>query len=320
MKIQILTAAREKIPNPPIHDFERLPIIFRQFGHDVDYVVKSEWSKFYWKYLKFKPDVIIAVGPIAALPGFLKKIGFIRKSLLVNDWTDYWTETMGEKHGIAKIAFLEFYGIEKADVIVTSTKFNYDRALLLGKKTYYRQHGVDLDLEKVKEAKLEGKFKILYCGSQDNKMKRIEKLIEAVKGLDCDLYLIGKPNPELQKTAGKNVHFLGFIPPNEIASYYKAADIITMTMDSDGSLKLFEAFKVGKPLLALNGRISNILTHRENAYLTPNLREGIIEIMKDKKLREYLSTNIRKIKTMTWEEVAKFYLEILDKELKLRKP
>ena len=319
MKIQILTAAREKVPDPPIHDFERLPILFRKLGHDVDYIVKSEWWRVYLRYLKFKPDVIISVGPIAALPGFLKRIGLIKRALLVNDWTDYWTETMGEKHGIAKIAFLEFYGIEKADLVVTSTIFNYDRARLLGKKAYYRQHGVDLNLEKVKEAKLEGKFKILYCGSQDNKMKRIEKLIDAVRDLDCDLYLMGKPNPDLQKIASKNVHFLGFIPPKEIPPYYKAADIITMTMDSDGSLKLFQAFKVGKPLLALNGRISNILTHRENAYLTPNLREGLIELMKDKKLREYLSNNIKKMKTMTWEEVAKYYIEILEKELKLRK-
>ena len=318
MRIQILTGSREKFPLIRLHDFDHLPHWFRELGHDVDVVTKSEWGKFYFKYLKFKPDVIIAVGLIAALPAFLKRAGLIKKAILVNDWTDYWTDMMATKYPLAWLAFFEHYGIQHADFVVTSTIANLERCKLFNKKCYYRVHGVDLDFTKAKPLKLEGDFKILYFGSQE-KSKRLDRLITAVndvsKNINCHLYLIGKQNPDFQKIANQNVHFLGFVSDDDAVSYFKACDVVAMTMDSDGSPKLFQYFRAGKPLLVLRGKISNIMTHLENAYIAQDLATGILELYKKPELRKKLADGILKMPTKSWKAVAEEYIKILDAEI-----
>ncbi len=318
MRIQILTGSREKFPLVRLHDFDHLPHWFRELGHEVDIVVKSEWKNFYFKYLRFKPDAIIAVGLIAALPAFLKRIGLIKKAILVNDWTDYWTDMMATKYPLAWLAFFEHYGIQHADFVVTSTIANLERCRLFGKKCYYRVHGVDLDFSKAKPLNLDGKFKILYFGSQE-KSKRLDRLITAVNDVsekvDCHLYLIGKPNPDFQRIAGPNIHFLGFVSDDEAVSYFKATDVVAMTMDSDGSPKLFQYFRAGKPLLTLRGKISNIMTHGENAYIAQDLARGILELYEKPELRKKLVEGISKMPTKSWREVAEDYIRILEREV-----
>ncbi len=321
MKIQILTGAREKFPAVRLHDFDHLPHWFRELGHDVDIVARGEWKNFYLKYLKFKPDVLISVGLIAALPAFLKRIGLIRRTILVNDWTDYWTDMMATKYPLAWLAFFEHYGIQHADFVVTSTIANLERCKLFNKKCYYRVHGVDLDFSKGEPAKLAGKFNILYFVSQE-KSKRLDRLITAVnevsKKIDCHLYLIGKPNPDFQKIAGQNIHFLGFVSDEDSIAYFKACDVVAMTMDSDGSPKLFQYFKAGKPLLVLRGKISNIMTHGENAYIAQDLSAGILELYEKPELRKKLAAGISKMPTKSWKEVTQDYITILENELKIK--
>ncbi len=318
MKIQILTGTKEKFPAVRLHDFDHLPHWFRELGHEVDIVARKEWPKFYIRYLKFKPDVIISVGLIAALPAFLKKTGLIRRAILVNDWTDYWTDMMATKYPLAWLAFFEHYGIQYCDFVVTSTIANLERCKLFGKKCYYRVHGVDLDFSKAGPIDLKGEFKILYFGSQE-KSKRLDRLISAVnevsKKIDCHLYLIGKPNPDFQKIAGPNIHFLGFVSDEDAVSYFKATDIVAMTMDSDGSPKLFQYFRAGKPLLALHGKISNIMTHGENAYIAHDLQKGIMDLYEHPELRKKIAAGISKIPTKTWKDVAQEYLAVLNLEI-----
>src|SRR3989344_792036 len=138
MRMLILGGGKEKFPAIRLHDFDHLPHWFRELGHKVDVVTKKEWSRFYLKYLTFKPDVIISVGLIAALPAFLKRVGLIKKALVVNDWTDYWTDMMGSRYSLAWLAFLEHYGVQHCDFVVTSTIANLERCKLFNKQCYYR--------------------------------------------------------------------------------------------------------------------------------------------------------------------------------------
>jgi glycosyltransferase involved in cell wall biosynthesis len=144
-------------------------------------------------------------------------------------------------------------------------------------------------------------------------------MIKAVNGLDCDLYLFGNPNPEMQKLAGKNVHFMPFVHPEEVLSVLKQADILINPADQDSSFKFFEYIKAGRPVIAFKGRPGYLLTHRENAYLTTDVSEGITTLVKDKKLRENITRGAEKLSkeiTLTWEEVAKKHLDLYKKILR----
>jgi len=311
MRIMVISHAREKEPKDVWMRWHRLPYLFKQKGHKIKYILKKDWKWFYLKYLKFKPDVIISAGVIGALPCFLKKIGLVRKPI-IHDLTDNYTECMAAKHSIDKIAFLEHYIIKNSDFIISPSIAAIKKCKLFGKKAFYIPHGVNPDFDEKKPVKLKGKLKILYSGEQ-TKYKRVDELIKAVKDLDCDLYLLGTTNEEFKKFASKNVHFLGQVHHNNVASYLKAADILVITNNDDSTLKMFEYLKAGKVILGLKGRLEYFLSNKVNAYLTYDLAKGIKELTSNKKLREYLIKNAKKINVKVWDEIAEDYLELIKK-------
>ena len=71
-----------------------VPFYLEQMGYKVDIIHKKDWPRFYWNYLKFKPDVMIVSGIIAILPTIFKKIGLIRKPIIYY-WGDYFHEKIG---------------------------------------------------------------------------------------------------------------------------------------------------------------------------------------------------------------------------------
>jgi len=311
MKIQIIGHNREIKPKNVYMRWHRLPLLFEEFGHEVDQILIQDWKKFYFRYLKFKPDVVISVGVIGALPAFLKKIKMIRKPL-VHDWTDNYTDVMGKKYGIDRIAFLEHFIIKNSDYITTPSRFLERKCEIFGKKAMYIPHGVNPDFMKDKPYKLEGKIKVVYVGSQ-SEYKMVDKIIDAVRGLDCNLYLFGKINEAFESKAPENAHFMGEVKHTEVPRYLRSADILIFAADDDSTLKMFEYIKAGKPILALKGRPGYVLDNNVNALLVDDLHEGLKKLIEDEELRERLAKNVKKIKVYTWEEIANIYLRFLEK-------
>ncbi|MBL7206325.1 MAG: glycosyltransferase family 4 protein [Candidatus Aenigmarchaeota archaeon] len=312
MKILIITHGDEYNPKAFCGRWHSLPPLFRKAGHEVRHILKKDWKKFYFKYLKFKPDIVICVGVIGAAVCFMKKLNLINVPI-VNGCTDNWTEVMGRTHGIDRIAFLEHYAIKNSDFITTPSRAMEKKCELFGKKVFYIPHGIDKvfdNFDDIMPAKLPGKLKVLYVGGA-TKYKRITSLIESVKGLDCDVYIIGKVDIEI-KDCPPNLHFVGQVDHKNIPQYLKAADILVLTPNDDSTLKMFEYIRAGKCILAVKGRVGYFLDHMENAYLTYDLREGLEKLIKDENLRERLAKNMRKIKIRSWEDVAKEYLEFLE--------
>jgi len=312
MRIQIISHATERNPTLKMR-WHWLPLYFEKAGHEVDHVLKQDWKYFYFRYLKFKPDVLISVGPIAFLPSLLEKLKLIRAPH-VHDWTDDNVDINGKEHGITKMALYEYFTIENADYITTPSIFKYERCKLWDKKVVYIPHGIDEDFNKKEPVNLDGDIKVMYAGEQSTR-KRVDKLIDAVRDVNCDLYLLGKTNNDFKKNAPPNVHFMGLIPQKDLPSYLKAADILVLTMDNDSCLKMFEYIKAGKTILGIRGKSNYFLTHMENAYLTDDLAEGIKKLMNDEDLRRRLGGNSAKIAVKTWREIAEDYLKFLDKEV-----
>ncbi len=308
MRIQVIDHRPEKVPKKMI-GWHLIPIILEKNGCRIDTVGKKEWYKFYFKYLKFKPDIIVSSGIIGALVALLKKFHLINVPHY-HAWDDHYLEVMGKKWGMSTTAFFEYFIIKNADFISTPSKFLYYQGKMMGRDDIvYTPHGVDKNFDKVKAVNLKGKVKIIYLGDMSTAYKGVSKIINAVKGINCDLYLIGEPSKELQKNAPKNVHFLGHIAHKEIPGYLKAADIFVLTSDQDSCLKMFEYIKSGKPILAFKGKIGYVLTHGENAYLTEDFGEGLKTLILNPSLCIKLSENIKKFKVYTWDEIANKHLE-----------
>lgn len=311
MRIQIISHNKEKDSDSGFRmRWHWLPLLFEESGHKVDHVLKGDWKYFYFRYLKFKPDVLISVGPIGIMPSLLKKMRLIGVPH-IHDWTDDYVDINGRESGITRMAFNEYFTVANADYITTPSVFKKERCELWDKKVFYIPHGVAPDFESKEPAKLDGRIRILYGGEQ-SKRKRVDKLITAVKDNDCELYLFGNTNEEFRKNASQNVHFMGMVNYTEWPRYLKGADILVLTADDDCTLKMFEYIRTGKTILGLRGRVNYVLTHRENAYLTDDLAKGLNELINHKELRNQLADNVKKMKIYTWKEVASDYIKLLE--------
>jgi len=317
MKIMFVTLNPSyKYDQPKKSGWNLLPSLFTQKGIKVLGIGKYDLHKFYFKYLKFNPDIIIVEWPPSCFfVPFLKKFKLIKKPIILN-WGDYYTEMMTNYPKFI-VRFMENYAVKNVDYITTVSKKNEKIAKKIEKKVSYIPHGyfkttkkTSINLDKLKTNKKN--LKVIYLGEQ-TKWKKVDQIINAVKGLDCDLFLFGIPNSEFQKIAGKNVHFMGYLPELEVRTVLKQADILVNTSNQDCNYKFFEYISVKKPILAYDGFPRNILTHKETAFLTKDFREGLIELIENKKLREKLKRNIKNIKVFSWDEITKKYIDVFEK-------
>jgi len=293
--------------------FYKLAILLRQLDCQVDYLFKEDFLKFYYKYLRVKPQVLISVSEEGPLPTLFKKCGLIR-SPHIHCWTDDYTDIDANEYGISFTAFCEYYTVANADFIITPSIYRKERCELWGIPVFYIPHGVDANFDNQPAADLPGNIKVVYIGEQSAR-KRVDKLIAAAANLDCDVYLIGETNNTYKNVATPNVHFMGYIDYEKTPCYLKAADILALTPDDDCTLKMFEYIKAGKAILATRGKASYFLTHMENAYLTEDFSKGLRELINGSELRYKLAEGVKKIKVYTWEEVAQMWRDAIQTAL-----
>ena len=312
MKIQLITHGRKHYNDTKkFGAWHSIAFHLDRAGHDIDFILKKDWLKIYFRYLKFKPDVIVVTGIIGYFVMKLKKLGLIRCPIVLG-WNDYFTEQMGKKWGISRVAKMEYYMMENADYITTPSKYLEVVSKILNRKCTYVPHGVDEKIYDTEDIKLEGDLKIVYSG-EISEYKKVDKLIEAAKkNSNVSLYLMGDvADNNILADCPKNIKHLGFLAPRETFKYVKAADICTITSDQDSTLKMPEYLALGKPILALNGRSAYVLKHKTNAYLTDDFIDGINELSSDKKLLNTLSLNAKKYKIYTWKEISSKIEKIL---------
>ena len=299
------------------------PSLFTKKGEKVLGIGKYELHKFYFKYLKFKPDIIMVNWvPASLIPIIFKKLGLVKRPIVL-DWGDYYADMM-TNYPKSIVKLMEDFTFKNSDYITTVSKLNEKRAKDFNKKVIYIPHGyfegnkkTEINLDKLKTKK--NNLKVIYLGEQ-SKWKKVDEIILAAKDLECDLFLFGKTNPDFVKLAGKNIHFMGYIDELEVREVLKQGDILVNTSNQDCNFKFFEYISVGKPILAFDGLPANILKHKENAYLTKDFKQGLAELINDKQLRKKLEKNVKKIKTYSWDKIIdkhlKYYKDILQGKYK----
>ena len=158
---------------------------------------------------------------------------------------------------------------------------------------------------------------ILVVGTREN--KNVERIIEAVKGINCSLHIIGvlsDKQKNLLEESSIDYKNSFRISDDDVRQAYIDADILCFP-------SLYEGF--GRPIIEANaiGRAvltSNILPLSEvaadaallvNPYDVNEIREGLLKIIENQKLREKLVANgLINERKFRAETVASQYLEL----------
>ena len=163
---------------------------------------------------------------------------------------------------------------------------------------------------------------ICFIGSL-GQQKNILALLEALKGLPYRIDFIGSGplSTQLQEAARSNgikANFLGNIPNHELPEILNQHELFVLPSLWEGMPKtLLEAMACGLPVVGTNvSGIKEVIKDGENGLLcdtdSNSIRQAIIRLMEDEKLRERLGENARK----TIEQ--EFSLEkLIHKELEL---
>ena len=268
---------------------------------------------------EFDPDVIIFHYPnpfVAAflLPLIKKKVKFIL----------YW------HLDITKQKYLKFLFIgqtrkllKRADLIITTSPNYIEGSPFLSKnkdKCLVIPNCVSIDFEnistsdisKAKEIREKNKNKfICFTVGRHIPYKGFEYLVESAKYLNDDyLVLIGGKGPLTESLKEKaanlnNVVFLGFIPDEDLNSYYLACDVISfssITKNEAFGISLAEGMSFGKPAVTFTipgSGVNYVNLDGVTGLEVPNkdceaYAKAITKLRKNKELYKEYSENAKK--------------------------
>jgi glycosyltransferase involved in cell wall biosynthesis len=159
--------------------------------------------------------------------------------------------------------------------------------------------------------------RILQIGTAPN--KNIERLIEALKGLECTLVIIGKHNPVYEarmKEAGITYQYLSGLSNPEVKNQYEQADIVVLPSTYEGfGMPILEAQAVGRPVLTAHlssmPEVAGDAACLVDPYQVQEIRNGILKIISDDAYRnELIEKGFENIKRYNPEKIATEYFEL----------
>ena len=282
------------------------PLIHRKAMKKVDILKTNQmlgsWTAVIAKVL-FGKKLVVRQG--YQLSAFSKERGFIRRFLST---------------------IIEFFSYRAADkIIVTSQR---DKDFIVEKYTVNREKIVVIpnyvDTETFRPLGCEKESERIIFVGRLVEQKNLFSLIDAVKGSDIKLVLIGKGPLEgalkkkVKEEGIENVAFAGVVPNERLPEELNKSEIFMLPSLYEGNPKtLLEAMACGLPVIGTNVvGIKEVVKHKKNGYLcensTDSIEEAIREVMTNENLRHKLAVNAR-------DTIIKNYSleKIVDRELKL---
>lgn len=170
--------------------------------------------------------------------------------------------------------------------------------------------------------------KVIISIGRFNKGKGFDVLLNAYSMIDNDgvgLYIVGgDPTDEyiniIKSNNIKNVHFIPFLPKEQILEYLKLSDLFVLATRGDvWGLVINEAMACGLPVITTDKCIAGLelIDDDKNGYIFPvddceELAKKINIIINDENKRNVMKkNNINKIKHFTFEEMSKIHLRKL---------
>lgn len=207
---------------------------------------------------------------------------------------------------------------ERPDILLVNSQFTQARV-----KKYYRREseviypGILELYEKTKHffSEISREKKHFLVVSRLTRSKKIEYVIEAFNKLRLPLIIAGT-GPEcaaLQKIAGQNIRFIGFVDDNKLAELYSGARAVIFPAEEDFGMVAAEALSFGASVIAYEyGGIREIVIPEKTGELfsaqTPEvLAEGI---------RRFLAREGQYDENIMKQFVVKFSKENFQKEIR----
>lgn len=159
--------------------------------------------------------------------------------------------------------------------------------------------------------------RILHIGTRKN--KNLERVIEALEGIECHLRIIGKLSLEQNKMlADKNVIYSNAIDlsDDEIINEYIQCDIVSFPSLYEGfGMPIIEAQAIGRVILGSEIEplleVSNRAMCCVNPYDVSSIRNGFIKIISSKNLREnFIERGLGNVKNYMPDVIANQYYSI----------
>lgn len=262
----------------------------------------------YWRQLK-GADIFYCGQMQGAWSAVIAKLIF-RKKFVLNCGYQWSLAARGWKWGIIKQALvyaIEFITYKMADfIIVTSDQARQHiikRYKIPIQKIAVILNYIDTDLFKPINTQKSPKT-VIFVGRLE-KEKNVASLLEAVKGIDVNLVLIGNGGLkiELEKYAKMNklnVKFLGVVANDELPAKLNTCEVFILPSLFEGNPKaLLEAMACGLPVIGADVEgINEIIKHKENGYLCgtspDSIREAIKTVIGSEELKIKMGENARK--------------------------
>jgi len=265
---------------------------------------------------KIKSDLYHITGEVNFIaPAFPKD----KTIITIHDFVDL--ETM---HGIKKIIRWIFWYqipfrhckylacISQKTLNETIRRFPFVRG-----KAVYIPNPIDDRYQPIDRAFNSDNPQIMVVGTREN--KNLERIIEAVKDLPCNLYIIGILTDEQKYLLEKNrVEYENVyrISDGEMREAYINSDIVCFPSTYEGfGRPIIEANAVGRAVLTSDipplNEVAGDAAILVDPYSVESIRTGLERLIKDKNYREKLiRAGLENVKQFKAEKVAAMYIDL----------
>lgn len=266
-------------------------------------------------YASFKQgDINHITGDIHYVAAFLEK----KKTVLTVLDCGMLQQTFGIKKAILKFFWFTVPAMKVRFItaISTATKNELLRHIRFNSKKVSVVYVCVNEQFKASPALANGSTKkLLQIGTAPN--KNIERLVDAIQGLDVELTIIGKPNEatlvKLQKNGVKNIIKDWKLTDAEILKEYQNCDILTFVSTIEGfGMPIIEANKVGRVVVTSNissmPEIAGRAAIMVDPYNVSSIREGIVEaISNETKVNQLIEAGYLNAERFEIKQIAAQY-------------
>lgn len=279
----------------------------------------TKWKRYnsFLKAGKFQGEVNHITGDIHTIALFLNGNKTI---LTVHDIGRYERNLKGIRKWIIKKIWLE-WPLNRVKYITTISEYTKQKLLNVCKispsKIFVIPNPANTDFVYSPKEFNSEKPVILQIGSSP--VKNVERLIDAVVGINCKLLLVRKTDDSLiQKldSAGLCYEIRQNLTRSEVYDCYRESDILFFASEHEGfGVPILEANSVGRPVITSNLAPMKDVAGDAALLIDPfsvnEIRRAILNLCRDEKLRmDLIKNGITNLSRFTTEGITDQYVQL----------
>lgn len=316
MKLQIVFRLQSKSFHSIENVFNTLLLYLKLEKVELPYESKGLMNRL--KNIRFLVQQKASMIHISGHDHYLLWYPFKKAVLTIHD-----IEALKRKSGFKKWLFKKLWfdwPIYNAKVVTTISSFSKEEILSLGAyKTPIKviHNPLTLPISYAPKKINTAKPRILHIGTKEN--KNLERLIQVLSKLNCELVIIGQKNDQLLNQLNQTkigFTFKSNLSNEEMVQEYKACDILVFVSTYEGfGLPIIEAQAAGRAVITANvssmPEVAGEGALLVDPYSVEDIREGIVKLIEDEDFRESLiQRGLENVKRFDAEEIARQYREV----------